>query len=126
VTLAQAWQLTRDARYLNGCRTLLESWWDQCPYPQGPHWSSALEQAIRLLNWSVAWQLLNGPESPLFEGEAGGRFQERWLGSVYQHCHFIAGHLSRYSSANNHLLGRIAGFVCRQHNWQCWPENRSG
>jgi hypothetical protein len=120
VTLAQAWRLSGEARYLAGCRILLESWWEQCPYPLGAHWSSALELAIRLVNWAAAWQLLNGGESPLFEGPNGRLFQRRWLDSVYQHCHFIALHLSRYSSANNHLLGELMGLFIGSLTWPCW------
>ena len=121
VTLAQAWQLRGDARYLNACKTLLESWWEQCPYPLGPHWTSALELAIRLVNWAIAWQLLNGGQSPLFEGTNGRLFQRRWLDSIYQHCHFISQHLSRYSSANNHLLGELMGLFIGSLTWPCWP-----
>ncbi len=36
VTLAQAWALTGEPRYAEGCRALLESWFEQCPYPLGP------------------------------------------------------------------------------------------
>ena len=68
VTLAQAWYLTRHNKYLDGCRKLLDTWMNQCPYPFGPNWISSLEHAIRLLNWSFAWHLLGGPISPLFAG----------------------------------------------------------
>ena len=113
VTLAQAWHLTGDSRYSAGCRTLLDSWFEQCPYPLGPHWTSSLEHGVRLLNWSFAWHLLGGDDSALFESSEGRAFRERWLASIYQHCHFIAGHLSRYSSANNHLLGELDRAVRR-------------
>ena len=49
VTLAQAWHLTREERYLAGCRTLLESWFNQCPYPRGVNWCVSLEHAVRLV-----------------------------------------------------------------------------
>ena len=126
VTLAQAWALTRDARYADGCRTLVASWIEQCPYPRGVHWSSSLELAIRLLNWAVAWDLLGGFDAPLFEGAEGRRFRDAWLASVYQHCHFIEGHLSRHSSANNHLLGEWMGLHIASLVWPCWPRSRAG
>ena len=37
----------------------------------GPNWSSSLEAGLRLINWSLAWQLLGGVDSALFAGEAG-------------------------------------------------------
>ncbi|HEX7976522.1 MAG TPA: heparinase II/III family protein, partial [Anaerolineales bacterium] len=123
VTLAQAWRLTDELKYAEGCRTLLESWFEQCPYPLGPNWTSSLEQAVRLLNWSVAWQLLDGAASPVFAGETGEVFRRRWLDSVYRHCHFIAGHFSRFSSANNHLFGEYSGLFIGALMWPCWDES---
>lgn len=123
VTLAQAYLLSGEARYAEGCRTLLLSWFEQCPYPLGPNWTSSLEHAVRLTNWAVAWQLLGGERSPLFKGAAGAKFRRRWLESVYLHCHFIAGHFSRYSSANNHLLGEYMGLFIAALNWPCWKQS---
>src|SRR5450432_1971088 len=59
-TLAQAWRLTGETRFAHAVQTLLESWIEQCPYPMGPNWSSSLEVALRLVNWSCAWHLLGG------------------------------------------------------------------
>ena len=123
VTLAQAWRLTGEMKYAEGCRTLLESWFEQCPYPLGPNWTSSLEHAVRLLNWSVAWQLLGDAESPLFAGADGQGFRQRWLDSIYQHCHFIAGHFSKHSSANNHLFGEYMGLFIGALMWPCWDES---
>ena len=123
VTLAQAWRLTGEVKYAAGCRTLLESWFEQCPYPLGPNWTSSLEHAVRLLNWSVAWQLLDEGGSPSFAGVDGQVFRRRWLDSIYQHCHFIAGHFSKYSSANNHLFGEYMGLFIGALMWPCWSES---
>lgn len=122
VTLAQAWHLSGEQRYAEGCRMLLDSWFDQCPYPYGVHWTSSLEHSVRLLNWYFAWHLLGGEDSTLFDGVDGGHFKARWLESVYQHCHFIAGHFSRHSSANNHLLGEYLGLLVGSFNWPLWEE----
>jgi hypothetical protein len=122
VTLAQAWRLTGDVRYMDGARVLLSSWLDQCPYPLGVHWASSLELAVRLTNWACAWHLLGGAESPLFGGADGELFRRRWLDSVYQHCHFIEGFFSFYSSANNHLFGEYMGLFIASVTWPCWQE----
>ncbi|MGW8391234.1 alginate lyase family protein [Pseudoduganella sp. HUAS MS19] len=115
VTLAQAWRCTGERRYRDGARTLLISWLDQCPYPQGVHWASSLELGVRLLNWAVAWQLL--------EGKLDDDWRHRWLNAVYKHCHFISHHFSRHSSANNHLLGECMGLYIASLQWPCWPES---
>lgn len=117
VTLAQAWHLTRDEKYAEGCRTLLASWFEQCPYPLGVNWTSSLEHSVRLVNWAVAWFLLD-------KAELDSEFKQRWLDSIYQHCHFIAGHFSRHSSANNHLLGELMGLFIGATVWPLWPESK--
>ncbi|MGZ5063999.1 MAG: alginate lyase family protein [Usitatibacter sp.] len=120
VTLAQAYAITGDARYAATVRSHLESWFDQCPFRMGVHWSSSLELGLRLANWALAWQLLGGPDSALFSGEGGARFRDRWLESVYQHAEFISGHLSLHSSANNHLIGEVSGLYAAGVAWPHW------
>ncbi len=124
VTLAQAYALGRDVRYFDVIRRHLESWFVSCPYRMGPNWSSALEAAIRLINWSVAWQLLGGASSPLFENAEGARLRQRWLDSIYQHAQFVQGNFSLYSSANNHLIGEAAGLFVAALTWPCWLRAR--
>ena len=125
VTLAQACVLSGDARYFDVIRSHLESWFDACPYLKGPNWSSALESAIRLINWSVAWQLLDKAPLPAFTGAEGARFRQRWLESVFRHAQFVQGHFSLYSSANNHLIGEAAGLYVAAVSWPCWPQARA-
>jgi hypothetical protein len=123
VTLAMAWRTTDDKRYINGAREFLTSWLQQCPYPNGVHWTSALESAIRLLNWACSWQLLGGFTSKIFEGPPGQQLMRAWLDSIYQHCHFINSYFSLHSSANNHLLGEYMGLFVASLNWPCWAES---
>lgn len=122
-TLAQAYHLSGDMRYAKGIQSLFESWFDQCPYPLGVNWTSSLESAIRLVNWSFTWHLLGGETSLLFATDDGQRFKRRWLDSIYQHSHFIAGFLSRHSSANNHLFGELMGLFVAAVTWPCWHES---
>lgn len=123
VTLAQAYHLSGESRFAEGVQHALESWFDQCPYPLGPNWTSALEHAIRLANWSIAWHLVGSEDSVLFAGRVGAAFRSRWLTGIYRHCRFIAGHLSRFSSANNHLLGEYMGLFIGATTWPMWPES---
>jgi hypothetical protein len=87
------------------------------------HWTSSLEHAIRLVNWSFAWHLLGGDGAAVFRGADGEAFKQRWLTSIYQHCQFIAGHFSRYSSANNHLLGELMGLFVAAITWPFWKRS---
>ncbi|WP_306391133.1 heparinase II/III family protein [Telluria beijingensis] len=124
VTLAQAWALTRDARWLQALENNLRSWFEACPPLTGPNWTSPMELGIRLINWSLIWQLVGGERSALFEGDAGRRLQADWLGSIHAHCRTIASHLSRHSSANNHLIGELAGLYAGAVTWPCWKESK--
>jgi hypothetical protein len=124
VQLAQAYALTREVKYLRVLRQHVESWIAACPCGRGPNWSSALEAAIRLINWSIAWQLGGGAAGPCFAGTDGARFRSQWLDSVYQHARFVRGYFSRHSSANNHLIGEAAGLYIASLTWPCWPSVR--
>jgi hypothetical protein len=123
VTLAQAWHLSRDPRYANACAVFIDSWLEACPYPDGVNWTSSLELGLRLVNWSFAWHLLGSEAAIIFQGDSGQAFRLRWLTSVHQHCHFIAGHLSRHSSANNHLLGELLGLFVATTRWPLWRQS---
>jgi hypothetical protein len=120
VTLAQAYYLSKEERYLDGVAAQLNSWFEACQYLKGPNWTSSLELAIRLINWSIVWQLIGGLESPLFQGIGGGGFLNRWLVAIYRHTHFIKGYFSFYSSANNHLIGEAAGLFVATVTWPFW------
>ena len=120
VRLAQAWAATGDVAWLHALHHQLRSWLDQCPPLTGPNWTSSLELGIRLINWSLAWQLVGGESSGLFAGEDGQRLRADWLDSIHAHCSAIARHLSRHSSANNHLIGELAGLYVGASVWPCW------
>jgi hypothetical protein len=122
VTLAQAYALNADSRYAHTLGLHLRSWFAACPYPLGANWSSALEAGIRLINWSIAWQLLGGVASGLFDNADGKQLRDEWLESVYRHATFIRGFLSGHTSANNHLIGEASGLFVAANTWPCWPE----
>jgi hypothetical protein len=123
VRLAQAWTVTNDVAWLHALQTQLRSWLDQCPPLVGPNWTSSLELGIRLINWGIVWQLIGGEGSGLFAGEEGQRLRADWLDSIHAHCTAIARHLSRHSSANNHLIGELAGLYVGASIWPCWKSS---
>ena len=124
VSLAQAHALTGDARFSGRIVRDVTSWLAQCPFPLGPNWSNGLEAAIRLVNWAVTWELLGGHAAACFAGPGGEALRSAWLTSVYQHARFIRRYLSRFSSANNHLLGELTGLYLASLTWPCWADLR--
>lgn len=124
VTLAQAYRVTGNGQFAQALRVLLESWFEQSAYPRGVQWTSALEVAVRLVNWAVAWHLIGGDESDLFTGLSGRAFRSAWLQNIYRHQHFIADKHSLHSSANNHLIGEMFGLYVAAVTWPLWPRTR--
>jgi len=125
VTLAQAYAVTCDGRYLARLTDLIHSWLRACPYPLGANWSSPVEHGIRLINWSLVWHLVGDYDSPMFDGAAGRDLRESWLRSVFQHMHFARSNYSLFSSADNHLVGEAAGIYVGALTWPFWEEARS-
>lgn len=119
VTLAQAYAFTRKPAYFEVLQEHLESWFIACPYGSGANWSSAMEAAVRLINWSAAWQLL-GPEVL----EKHPELRSRWLTSIYQHCEFIRGWFTLHASAGHRLIGEAAGLFVAALTWPHWREAR--
>jgi uncharacterized heparinase superfamily protein len=120
IRLAQAWALTREQKFFRACVSYLSGWWVNDAAPPGPAWSSTLEAALRLINWSLAWQLLGlqqRGERPEVEA-----FRIEWLAHIYRHAKFVSANLSRFSSANNHLIGELAALCIARRTWPCWPQ----
>jgi hypothetical protein len=122
--LAQAYVLTGDQRYSDTIQSHVDSWIEQNPQGRGANWTSALELGIRLINWSITWQLIGGARARMFATEEGAAFRERWLRSVYEQARMVANNLSRFSSANNHLIGEAAGVYVAATTWPLWPDLR--
>lgn len=122
VTLAQAIRLQDDEAAAEALNVHLRTWLDQCPPGVGPHWTSALELAIRLINWTIVRELLH--EHPLRARVLPPHhdLERRWIDSAYHHIRHIAGNYSRYSSANNHLIGEAAGVYIALAQWPFWPQ----
>ncbi len=103
VILGRAYRLTGETRFAQKVVQDLESWIDQCPFGRGMNWRSPLELAIRLINWVWAWELIRP------SGVLTSEHRCRFLPVVYRHLWDISRKYSRYSSANNHLIGEAAG-----------------
>jgi hypothetical protein len=105
ITLAKAWFLTHDDDYARALANQWRDWLQKNPYLMGVNWSSALECAFRLISWTWALQFVKN--SHVISAELYGSI----LQSVEKHVRYILLHLSRHSSANNHLLGEALGLI---------------
>ncbi len=123
VRLAQAYIISGKLEYLDGLVRQISTWLEQCPPFRGPNWTSSLELGIRLINWSLIWQILGGWDGVLFKRPEGELLRSRWLHVIFAHCQFISRHFSRHSSANNHLIGELAGLYVAARTWPCWLQS---
>lgn len=103
--LAQAWLFTEDSRYSRAAFEQLDSWIDQNPPGHGIAWRGAFEAGIRAISVAVALQgLRDSPELTV----ARYRRIVTVLAASAQRCWRDR---SRFSSANNHLVGEMAGLA---------------
>ena len=100
LTLAKAWAITSDERYLNELKTQWNAWQESNPYPLGINWASSLEVAFRTLSWIWIEQLLRSA------GETQD-FRQALIAGIAFHSRYIERFLSTYFSPNTHLLGEL-------------------
>ena len=98
VTLAKAWLLTHDQKYLRELRAQWQRWIQANPYPLGINWASTLEVAFRALSWIWVDQLLAG-------APGHDEFHAQLVPELAWHGRYIERFLSTYFSPNTHLLG---------------------
>ena len=105
MTLAKAYHLSGDIQYAQEVCAQLESWIDQNPPLIGVNWTSALELALRLINWS--WVLAFLGDTPYLTP----KLRYALADAIQQQGAYIERHRSAHSSANNHLIGEAAGLA---------------
>lgn len=103
--LAQAWLFTGESRYAETAFDHLDSWLAQNPVGTGTMWRNAFEVGIRATSVAIALQGLRS--SPALTAERYRRLA-RMLDVSARHCWHAR---SRFSSANNHLVGELTGLV---------------
>jgi hypothetical protein len=103
ITLARAYSVTKDERFVNAFLTQLRSWHEQNPYGRGPNWTCAMEVALRAINLIAAFQLFR--DSP--------RLDTQFLLRLFQqHGNYIRRNLEfSYIATSNHYLSDVAGLL---------------
>lgn len=105
IALGQAYFVTNEEKYAAEACGQLHDWLDANPPGLGINWCSSLELSIRLISWT--WTLSFIRTSPSLTPD----LYTEILKAVHAHGQHIAHHLSRYSSANNHLIGETVGLI---------------
>lgn len=103
--LAQAWLYTGEPRYAEAAFDHLDSWLDQNPTDTGIAWRGAFEAGLRATSVAIALQgLRTSPELTV------PRYRRivRMLDASARRCWRDR---SRFSSANNHLVGELTGLL---------------
>lgn len=108
IPLAVAYVCIGNDSYRQAVVDQIEGWIEDNPYGLGIHWCNALEVALRLISWTVVHSLLTirDGKGGLFSAVADPKALGR---AFYQQAWFVRHYLSRYSSANNHLIGELTG-----------------
>jgi len=86
----------------------LSDWIDQNSIGMGIHWCSSLEIALRLISWSFIHSILQtgGMKNGIFDLNCNTELLKSHL---YFQVKFVVKNYSRFSSANNHLIGELTG-----------------
>ncbi|MCF3940149.1 MULTISPECIES: heparinase II/III family protein [Gordonia] len=105
VWLAEAWLITADDRFSSAACEQLDSWLVQNPPGQGIAWRGAFEAGIRAISISLALQgLRDSPQLTV------ARFRAT-VEMLAAGAHRCWDERSLFSSANNHLIGEMAGLA---------------
>jgi len=123
IPLAVAYAVSGNTDYKKAVVSQIEGWIQDNPYGLGIHWCSALEVALRLTAWAMIHSLfvLRDGQEGLFKAVESPDL----LGnSIYCQSRFIRHFLSRYSSANNHLIGELTGLFVACSVFDCGDKGR--
>lgn len=127
--LGKAFFLTEDRRYADCIVRHISDWIEHNPVGIGINWYSSMEMAIRSISWLWALFFIVSKvesSSELIE-LIPESIQQRILRSIFWQAYFIEKNLSKYSFANNHLIGEAVGlffvgsvlpFLPRSDTWK--------
>lgn len=111
--LAKAYYVNREEKYLRELTEKIEAWCKENPFLHGICWTSAMELAIRAINWMYSLAFLQA---------AGVDNVKLQIGTINM-VDYLTKHYSHFSSANNHLLVEaaaigLAGYAFHHQPWK--------
>lgn len=109
IDLAYCYKTTKNKSYLEKTIGLIESWIDSNEIPYGLIWQSKFGTSFRLISWILVWQLIDFNNIQ----DEYKTFTKKWINSINNQLTLLTTFLSKYSSANNHLIGELVGiYIC--------------
>lgn len=112
--LAMAAYICGDTRAASKCVHWLEHWVQNNPPYRGWNWTSALEAGMRLIQFTWMDALLRASATNV---EHDAALEQLRYDILPAHAWFTWRHKSFGSSANNHLLGELAGLILATVRW---------
>nr|MBU1328628.1 heparinase II/III family protein [Candidatus Omnitrophota bacterium] len=103
VGYAQQYALENDEKIAARIVAILKDWIGKNPAMKGVNWMDSSEISLRLLSWAWIYFLIK--DSKEFDKD----FESMFLKNIYFQAGYVESNLSRYSSANNHLISQAAG-----------------
>ena len=104
LTLAQAWQVSSQARYAQEILNQIRDFDEGNPIGRGVNWTCTMDVALRGANWAIALDLIGGC-SALDPAELFAAY-----GSLFDHGRFIRANLENtYEITSNHFLSNVVG-----------------
>lgn len=106
LTLACAYDFTKDARYSAEFFAQLRGWAVQNPSGRGPNWTCAMEVALRAMNLLAAFEIFR--HAPQLDSE----FLQFFLRLLQEHGNYIRRNLEfSYIATSNHYLSDVVGLL---------------
>jgi hypothetical protein len=106
ITLARAYQVTRDEKYTREIFAELSEWREQNPVGRGANWACAMEAALRAINLLAVFEMVR--RSP----ELTEATLQLFLQTFDQHgAHILRNLEFSYISTSNHYLSDVVGLL---------------
>ncbi|MFS0883372.1 alginate lyase family protein [Metabacillus niabensis] len=119
--IAVLYKTTQEDNYLELLKTHFYDWTEKNNYLKGVNWSSPMEIAIRAYQWIIVYSIIKDHANT-------DDFIKDILKGIIVSCDYVMKNLSKYSSANNHLILEAAicsiiGYIISPVYKQKWFEN---
>lgn len=110
---AKAYYVTKEEKYYHELNEKVKEWCRVNPFLHGIAWTSAMEFAIRSINWMIALAFI----------QKSGKDIPQLRNGIINITEYLTKHYSRFSSANNHLLVEataigMAGYAFDNKPWK--------